>query len=334
MNSGDSNPYNRPAPTGLGLDGGNTMDAAISARDISKNFGDFRAVDRLSLDVPSGGIFGLLGPNGAGKTTTIRMLLDIIRPDTGEIRVLGSPSTHAPRDRIGYLPEERGLYRKMKVVEMLEFQGSLKGRSISRARKEGLEWLDRLGLAEWSGKKVEELSKGMQQKVQFVAAVLARPELLILDEPFSGMDPVNQNLFKDQILEINRSGSTIVFSTHQMETAEKLCHAIVIIDRGAPVLQGTLSDVKTRFGKNSILVEYEGDGSFLKSLPGVARIDEYGQSSEIRLDPGADPQTVFQAMAGRLRVRKFELVAPTLHNIFIEIVGAAPVQPLERVGDA
>ncbi len=297
------------------------MDAAVSLRGVTKAFGDFRAVDGIDLEVPSGDVFGLLGPNGAGKTTTIRMIMDILRPDTGEVRVLGEKITDGLKNRIGYLPEERGLYRKMKVAEMLEFTGAIKGMSPAAARKAGLLWLDRLELGAWKDKKVEELSKGMQQKAQFVSAVLMKPELLILDEPFSGMDPVNQDLFKDVIVELNRSGTTILFSTHQMDTAEKLCKRIALIDRGKVAETGLLTEVKARYGKNSVLVEFEGDGAFLGSLPGVARVDDYGQYQEIRLVDGADPQELLRASVGRLRIRRFEIVSPTLHNIFIERVG-------------
>ena len=310
------------------------MQVAISLREVVKAFDTFRAVDGLTLDIPAGGIFGLLGPNGAGKSTTIRMIMDIIRPDTGEITVLGRPAAENVRNHVGYLPEERGLYKKMKVLDVLEFQGSLKGSAPREARKEAETWLEKLEIADWGPKKVEELSKGMQQKIQFAAAVLGKPEILILDEPFSGMDPVNQNLFKDRILELNRQGTTIVFSTHQMETAERLCKAIALINRGQLVLSGPLSEVKAGFGKNSVLLEYEGDGSILGALPGVARIDEYGSYSELRLETGADPQRLLESIVGRLRVRKFEIVAPTLHNIFIEKVGAAPVPVMEKVGDA
>ena len=215
-----------------------------------------------------------------------------------------------------------------------EFLGSLTGSSPRDARKESQGWLERLAIGDWATKKVEELSKGMQQKIQFAAAMLGRPPILILDEPFSGMDPVNQNLFKDTILEINRQGTTIVFSTHQMETAERLCKEIALINKGKLVLSGSLAKVKAGFGKNSLLIEYEGDGGFLGALPGVARVDAYGSYSEVRLDDGANPQDIFRAIAGRLRVSKFEVVAPTLHNIFIEKVGGAPVPTLERVGDA
>jgi len=300
------------------------MEAAVSLRDLVKTFGTHRAVDGISLEVPRGLIFGLIGPNGAGKTTTIRMILDIIRPDSGEVRVLGLPAGDRVRDRVGYLPEERGLYRKTKVLEMLEFQGAIKGASPAAAKREAAGWLDRLGLAEWKDRKVEDLSKGMQQKVQFVGAVMGKPELLILDEPFAGLDPVNQNLFKDAMMEINRAGATIIFSTHQMETAEKLCREIALIDRGRIVLEGPLTAVKSRFGKNSVLVEYDGDGGFLRSLPGVARVDDYGGYREVRLRDGADPQALLRALVERVAVRRFEIVQPTLHNIFIEQVGEKP----------
>ena len=310
------------------------MTAAIALRDVVKTFDTFRAVDGITLDIPQGEIFGLLGPNGAGKSTTIRMIMDIIRPDTGAITVNGKPAAECVRDQVGYLPEERGLYKKMKVLDVLGFQGSLKGSSPSAARAEAKEWLARLEISDWADKKVEELSKGMQQKIQFAAAVLGKPSILILDEPFSGMDPVNQNLFKDRILELNRQGSTIIFSTHQMETAERLCKEIALINKGKLVLSGPLAKVKEGFGKNSVLLEYDGDGAFLSALPGVARVDAYGSSSEIRLEAGADPQSIYKAVAGRLRVQKFEIVAPTLHNIFIEKVGATSTPVLERVGDA
>jgi len=293
-------------------------------REVLKAFGSHRAVDGISMTVPRGIIFGLIGPNGAGKTTTIRMILDIFRPDSGEIRVLGLPAGNAARDRIGYLPEERGLYRKTKILEMLEFQGSIKGARPAEARREAERWLDRLGLGEWKSRKVEDLSKGMQQKVQFVGAILSKPELLILDEPFAGLDPVNQNLFKDVMLELNRNGATIIFSTHQMDTAERLCQEIVLINRGKIILEGTLASVKSRFGKNSVLVEFDGDGAFLSGMPGVMRVDDYGRHREVRLQPGADPQVLLREAVGRTAVRRFEVVEPTLHNIFLEMVGGKP----------
>ena len=297
------------------------MDAAVSLQNLVKTFGTHRAVDDICLEIPKGIIFGLIGPNGAGKTTTIRMILDILRPDSGEVRIFGQPAGDKVKDRIGYLPEERGLYRKTKVLDMLEYLGALRGASPSEARQEGSAWLDRLQLADWKARKVEDLSKGMQQKVQLIGAILRKPDLLILDEPFSGLDPVNQNMFKDVMMELNRNGATIIFSTHQMETAEKLCKEIALINRGKLVLNGPLGQVKARFGKNSVLVEFDGDGSFLAGLPGVARVDDYGQYQEVRLTDGADPQSLLRAAVGRVTLRRFEIVEPTLHNIFLEQVG-------------
>jgi len=308
------------------------MDLALSLKQLKKSFGDFQAVDGVSLDVPRGHIFGLIGPNGAGKTTTIRMIMDIIRPDSGEISIFGGSSRKTARHRVGYLPEERGLYRKMKVIEMLEFQGSIKGATPADARKESGVWLDRLGMGDWKDKKVEELSKGMQQKIQFIVAAMGSPELLILDEPFTGMDPVNQDLFKDVILEQNRKGATILFSTHQMDTAERLCRAIALINKGQVVLSGSLSEVKNRFGKSSVVIEFEGDGTFLAAAPGVARADVSGEYAEVRLGNGADAQALLRACVDRLRIRRFEVVAPTLHNIFIEQVGGAG-EAARRTGD-
>ena len=308
------------------------MELALSLRDLRKSFGDFRAVDGVSLDVPKGHIYGLIGPNGAGKTTTIRMIMDIIRPDSGDISVFGQGAREVARNRVGYLPEERGLYRKMKVLEMLEFQGSIKGKKPPEARKEAVVWMDRLSIGDWKDKKVEELSKGMQQKIQFIVAAMGEPDLLILDEPFSGMDPVNQNLFKDVILEQNRKGTTILFSTHQMDTAERLCRGIALINKGQVVVSGPLREVKERYGENSVLMEFDGDAGFLKNLPGVARVDDFGQYSEVRIEPGTDPQSLLRASMDRLRIRKFEVMAPTLHNIFIELVGGTPV-PAAMTGD-
>jgi ABC-2 type transport system ATP-binding protein len=308
--------------------------APIEIRGLTKNFGAVRALDGLDLTVREGEVHGFLGPNGAGKSTTIRMIMDIIRPDSGSITVNGQPSAKHARNQVGYLPEERGLSKKMKVLDVLEFQGSLTGAQPKDARADAKRWLEKLEIADWADKKVEELSKGMQQKIQFAAAVLGKPPILILDEPFSGMDPVNQNLFKDRILELNRQGTTIVFSTHQMETAERLCKEIALINKGKLVLSGPLAKIKEGFGKNSVLLEYDGDGAFLSGLPGVASVDAFGSYSEIRLDAGADPQSILKAVTGRLRVTKFEIVAPTLHNIFIEKVGGAQTPILERVGDA
>jgi ABC-2 type transport system ATP-binding protein len=297
------------------------MESAVSLDGVVKTFGDHRAVDGLSFDVPTGVVFGLLGRNGAGKTTTIRMMLDIIRPDAGRVEVLGRPTGDGTKDRLGYLPEERGLYPKMKVREMLAFQGAIKGLTHAEAARRSAAWLERLELGEWRDKKVEELSKGMAQKVQLIAAVLAEPELLILDEPFSGMDPVNQDVFKDLILELNRSGSTVVFSTHVMESAERLCREIALIDKGRAVLDGSIASIKQQFGMNSLRLEYDGDGAFLRELPQVEQLHDYGQFVELQLARGADEQEILRAAVGRVRIRRFEIVAPSLHNIFVQQVG-------------
>jgi len=297
------------------------MTTAVSLANLTKTFGEHRAVDGLSFDVPAGSIFGLLGRNGAGKTTTIRMIMDILRPDTGTVTILGSADALAVKDRIGYLPEERGLYPKMKLTDMLEFAGSIKGMAVADARRAGAQWLDRLELGAWKDKKVEDLSKGMQQKVQFISAIMNKPDLLILDEPFSGMDPVNQEVFKDLILELNRTGCTIIFSTHVMESAEKLCREIALINHGRAVLHGPIAEIKKKFGTNTVQLEFDGDGSFLDGLPGVEKVHHGGHSAEIRLAQGADHQAILKAAVGRLVIRHFSVVSPTLHSIFIQQVG-------------
>jgi ABC-2 type transport system ATP-binding protein len=297
------------------------MDTAVALNDIRKTFGTHRAVDGLSFRIPRGTVFGLLGRNGAGKSTTIRMIMDIIRPDTGTIEILGRPIDGAVKDRLGYLPEERGLYPKMKVLDMLEYFGSVKGLKPAEARKRALPWLERLELGEWKDKKVEDLSKGMQQKAQFITTVLNKPDVLILDEPFSGMDPVNQELFRDLLLEISRAGTTLIFSTHVMESAERLCNQIALIDSGRAVLSGSLASIKEKFGSNTAQLEFDGDGAFLDSIPGVEKIHRYERFVEVNMADGADPQLLLQAAAGRVEVRRFEVMEPTLHNIFIDQVG-------------
>jgi ABC-2 type transport system ATP-binding protein len=295
---------------------------AVRLTDVTKTFDSFKAVDGVSFAIESGTIYGLLGPNGAGKTTTIRMMLRIILPDSGEIEVFGSPLTGIHKDRIGYLPEERGLYRKMKVIDLLTFFGEIKSMRRKAARRAAAEWLERLGLSEVAAKKVEELSKGMQQKVQFVSTVLHEPELVVLDEPFSGLDPVNVNLLKDIILEFNRKGHTIIFSTHVMDQVDRLCREICLIHRGQNVLEGRLSDIKKRYGRNSVTMRFQGDGSFLLGLPEVESINDHGNEVFLRLRDGADPARVLSEAAGRLAVQKFEVAEPSINDIFIELVSA------------
>ena len=298
-------------------------DAAIEIRDVVKRYGDFTAVDHVSLTVPRGAVYGLLGPNGAGKSSTIRMLLRIMLPDEGSIRVLGDDVTALNVDRIGYLPEERGLYKKMKVGDLLIFFAEIKGVARAEARKRAAEWLERMGLLDRATRPVEELSKGMQQKIQFIATVIHEPELLVLDEPFSGLDPVNAGVLKDIILDFRRRGHTIVFSTHQMDQVEKLCEHICLINKGQVVLSGTLASVKKQYGHNGVSVRFSGDGAFLKSLPDVASFQDNGNELFLRLRDGADAARVLDAARGRIEILRFEVAEPSVEDIFIERVSEA-----------
>jgi len=293
---------------------------AIVLRGIGKAFAGHVAVKDLSLEVPRGSVFGLLGPNGAGKTTTLRMVMDIIGPDSGSIEILGQAADHAARDRIGYMPEERGLYPRMVLEEQLVFMAAIKGLGRKEAERRLGPWLERLGLADWRKKKTNELSKGMSQKAQFIATVLHEPEVLIMDEPMSGLDPVGMDVMREVMLDLRRRGTTIVLSSHQMEAVEKLCDRVVLINRGEKVLDGAVSEVKARHGKNTVALVYDGDGSFIESLPGVAKVSDFGQYVEVRLDRGADPQPLLREAVSRLRVRRFEIVEPSLHDIFVETV--------------
>ncbi len=311
---------------------------AIDIRQVSKRFGTFTAVDDLTLTVPAGCVQGFLGPNGAGKTTTLRMVMNIFAPDTGSIHVLGERMSEPLKKRIGYLPEERGLYRKMRVLEMLVFFAALKGLTEREGRRRAQDWLQRFGLEAWGRRFVRDLSKGMQQKVGFIATMLHDPELVVLDEPFSGLDPVNLEFVRDVILDLKRRGRTVVFSTHQMDEAEKLCDRIFMILAGRKVLDGSLDEVRT--GRDQMaLVEYRGEGGFLQRDPDVLRVNDYGNYSEISLRSGAEPSALLRRMAERLQVLRFELRQPTLHEIFVRTVrdGGGDVEGLvgtsrERVG--
>jgi ABC-2 type transport system ATP-binding protein len=280
------------------------------------------AVHDLSLAIPRGSVFGLLGPNGAGKTTTLRMVMDVLRPDEGHIEILGQPADRTGRDRIGYMPEERGLYPRMVVEEQLLFFADLKGVSRRDASRRLDGWLERLGLREWRKRRLLELSKGMQQKAQFIATVLHDPEVLILDEPLSGLDPVAANLMRDVLVDLRRQGKTLVLSSHQMETVERLCDAIALIHRGHKVLDGSVTDVKRRHGSNTLVLSYEGDGAFLAALPGVEQVGDFGRYVEVRMADGADPQVILREAAARLRLSRFEVVEPSLHDIFVQEVTA------------
>ena len=297
---------------------------AIAADHVTKRFDTVVAVSDLNLHIEQGAVFGLLGPNGAGKTTTLRMIMHILVPDEGSVQVLGQPASDRTQDLIGYLPEERGLYNRMKVREVLIFLAALKGLTEAEAAVRVNEWLERLGLADWSGKKISELSKGMQQKVQFIAAVAHQPPLLILDEPFAGLDPVNATLIKDIMLDLRQKGATIILSTHRMEQVEMMCDAICLINHGRSVLAGDLRAIKKSYGKNTLRIEYTGDDNFLDQPDLVEKLNHYGAVVEVKLRPGADPQEILKAAVARgVRLTRFELVEPPLHDIFIEKVSEA-----------
>jgi ABC-2 type transport system ATP-binding protein len=293
----------------------------IELNKVRKTYDHFVAVDDLSFNIEEGAVFGLLGPNGAGKTTTIRMMIGISVPDSGQMEMFGKPFERKSLQRVGYLPEERGLYKKMKVLDQLIFLGRLHGLDAARARQRAITWSEKMEISGWLQKKVEELSKGMQQKIQFIATLLHDPDFIIMDEPFGGLDPVNASLLKDVLLEMKQRGKTILFSTHRMDQVEKLCDSICLINRGKSVLQGDLKQIKARYGRNNVQIEYEGDGNFLQQSQLVGSYNNYGNYVEVRLAPGADAQQLLRAVAERSRITKFELVEPSLEEIFIETVG-------------
>jgi ABC-2 type transport system ATP-binding protein len=297
------------------------MDQALVLDRIVKRFGDFTAVNGISLTVPRGSVYGFLGPNGAGKTTTIRMIMNIIRPDEGGIRVLGEPVGEEVKDRTGYLPEERGVYKKMKVLELVTYFGTLKGMGAGEARDRARKLLGDIGLGDWIDRNCQDLSKGMQQKVQIVATMIHAPELVILDEPFSGLDPVNTEVLKDRILQMRDEGTTVLFSTHIMEQAEKLCDSVVLIDRGEKVLDGTIDEVKATSGGEVVLLETEGGAVDLRALPMVSDVGHFGRHREVSLVEGATPDALLEAVVGRTSVRRFEVRRPSLHEIFLRAVG-------------
>ena len=295
---------------------------------VSKRFGDVQALDSVSLEINPGEVFGFLGANGAGKTTAMRIVLDILRPDSGTITWNGTPNTELPRETWGYLPEERGLYAKMNVLEQLVFFAKLHGVKPKDAERETREWLDRFRIPEYADMRAEQLSKGNQQKIQFIAAILHDPQVLLMDEPFSGLDPVNVALLKEAFLEMKARGKTLVFSTHQMETVEELCESIAILDRGRVVVAGTVRDVRRSTGRQMVRVAVEGDSemAWLGTIDGV-RVTRRGQDyTEAEVAPGHDPGAVLQAALGRAcKVRHFEMTDPSLEQIFIEHVGQIDV---------
>jgi ABC-2 type transport system ATP-binding protein len=285
---------------------------------VTKRFGEFTAVQDLSLTVRAGRVFGLLGPNGAGKTTTIRMIVNITVPDSGSISLFGRKIDAQLQDRIGYLPEERGLYRRMKIVDQLRFFAELKNMRGKQVESKIDEWLGRLKLSEWKKKKSMELSKGMQQKIQFITAVIHDPDLVILDEPFSGLDPINVELLKDVVLELKRAGKTIIFSTHQMEVAEKICDDICLLNRSRKVFEGSLRDIKSSFGRNSVAVRCEGGDGVLDDPALVSKVVRHADEAQALLAEGADAQTLLKRLiASGAVIGKFEMVEPSLNDIFI-----------------
>ncbi|MFH0982947.1 MAG: ATP-binding cassette domain-containing protein [Planctomycetota bacterium] len=293
----------------------------VEIENVFKRFGEVVAVHDLTLAVPRGSVYGFIGPNGSGKTTTLRMIMNILYPNAGTIRVFGETLHGAATDRIGYLPEERGLYKKMKVRDVLRFYAELKGRrDLARAVAE---WLERMQLSEWANKKVETLSKGMAQKVQFIAAVIAEPELIILDEPFTGLDPVNAEAIKEVILELKRQSATIIFSTHDMNVAERMCDYIFMIFNGRKVLDGTMTSIQEVYGADTIRVALNRDVGDLTAIPGVRHVNDYGPFKEIRMDDGTDPQQILAALMQRAAVQRFEITCPSLHDIFVRIAGPA-----------
>ncbi|MDQ3070892.1 MAG: ATP-binding cassette domain-containing protein [Acidobacteriota bacterium] len=304
--------------------------SAILLDRVSKRFGTHVAVNDLSLEVPDGCIYGFIGPNGSGKTTTIRMIMHILLPDSGKITVLGRDDTRAARDDIGFLPEERGLYKKMQVRQLLRYYGGLKGRDRKSLDPVIDEWLTRLGLSAWADKKIDTLSKGMAQKVQFISSIVAKPKLVILDEPFSGLDPVNAQSLKDAVLELRRQGITVVFSTHDMATAERLCDRIFMIYKGNKVLDGTLEEVQSRYGHDTVRVRVAGGAATLARLPGIDSMNDHGNYQDLRIT--GDPQAFLHELVRAGNVQHFEVTKPSLHDIFVRIANPAAEEIDQQVG--
>jgi ABC-2 type transport system ATP-binding protein len=301
---------------------------AVELVGVTKRFGDHVAVDDVTLTVPRGRVYGFIGPNGSGKTTSMRMIMNILRPDAGTVRVLGEAPDGASTDRVGYLPEERGLYRKMKVRELLLFYGRLKnGRDVAR---EVDRWLERFELGDWAGRKVDALSKGMSQKVQFIATVVSRPELLVLDEPFAGLDPVNAEVIREAVRDLHRDGATVILSTHDMAVAESMCDFIFMIFQGRKVLDGTLREIQDQHGRDRIRIEVEDGAPDLGDIAGVTGVRVDGARRDLSYDGGRDPQEILGDVLARTRVRSYEIARPSLHEIFVAI--AAPER--EEVADA
>jgi ABC-2 type transport system ATP-binding protein len=289
----------------------------IDIANVTKRFGEVTAVDRLSLSVPVGSIYGFIGPNGSGKTTMLRMIMRILLPDEGSISVLGDVGARAALDRVGYLPEERCLYRQMTLRRLLRYYGRLKGCPLAQVNQQIALWLDRLGLEKWADQKIETLSKGMSQKAQFIAAVVHQPRLLVLDEPFSGLDPVNTEAIREAVLDLRRQGTTVVFSTHDMGTAEKMCDRIFMIFKGRKVLDGTLAEIQSAYGFDTVRLRTADGVAALAGLPGIETVNDYGQLQEVRLH--GDAQEFLRMLLSRTAVYQFEIAKPSLNDIFVRI---------------
>jgi ABC-2 type transport system ATP-binding protein len=313
-------------------------EVAVRLNGATKRFGAFTAVSSLDMEIPRGTVYGLLGPNGSGKTTTIRMIMGILLPDEGSVRILGGDPGVDSNRRVGYLPEERGVYRKMKTLDFLVFLGEIRGLPRGEASKRAMDWLERLELQEWSDKKTEDLSKGMQQKLQFIGTVLHEPELLVLDEPFTGLDPINQEVLETVVREFQSRGTTILFSTHLMDHAERLCDRVCLISRARKVLDSDLRELKKRERRGLVAVEFQGQDGWLQG-PEIAEVRELEGGVLIVLREGADPQSILRrGVASEARIDRFELVEPSLHEIFVrhaggEEKGHPSAEPWERRGE-
>jgi ABC-2 type transport system ATP-binding protein len=291
--------------------------AAIEIENVTKRFGDFTAVNGVSLSVPEGSIYGFIGPNGSGKTTTLRMIMNILLPDSGSVAVFGQHSSATARDNVGYLPEERGLYKRMEVRRLLRYYGQLKGKSLKDVDPVINTWLERFQLTAWANKKIEALSKGMAQKTQFISAIVSSPKLLILDEPFSGLDPVNADALKDAVLDLRKQGTTIVFSTHDMGAAERMCDRIFMIFKGNKVLDGTLDEIQSKYGHDTVRVKVPGGRQTIAGIGDVESVNDFGNYQELRLK--SDPQKFLQTLVQKTSVEHFEITRPSLHDIFVRI---------------